>query len=170
MFFDASGLWVTDGTAAGTAEVGTFPGAYATSGEIGIGDLTVFGNRLLFKGYDSTHGSELWVTDGTAAGTAMLADIDPGSASSNPYGFKVFGNRVLFQANDGVHGSELWVTDGTTAGTSLFGDVVAGSVGSYAHAVAVLLMRGKITGFSAGETTPMVRTQRWVCATSSVPV
>jgi hypothetical protein len=30
-----------------------------------------------------------------------------------------------------------------------------------AHAVAVLLMRGKITGFSAGETTPMVRTQRW---------
>src|SRR3954465_14677572 len=30
-----------------------------------------------------------------------------------------------------------------------------------AHAAAVLLMRGKITGFSAGETTPVTQTHAW---------
>ena len=60
------------------------------------------------------------MTDGTAAGTTLVADINPGSGSSYAYGFTALGNgTALFSANDGTHGYELWVTDGTAAGTTL---------------------------------------------------
>ena len=66
----------------------------------------------------------MWKTDGTAAGTVMVADILPGSAGSNPTFF--FGSTALglmfFQA-DGGQGSELWATDGTAAGTRLVKDI-----------------------------------------------
>src|SRR6266545_4263725 len=34
-------------------------------------------HRLLFVADDGVHGPELWVTEGTAATTHMIADIDP---------------------------------------------------------------------------------------------
>jgi ELWxxDGT repeat protein len=39
------GLWITDGTAAGTSELTT-----ANGGLTGVSDLTVFGNKALFDG------------------------------------------------------------------------------------------------------------------------
>ncbi len=35
-------------------------------------------SHLLFFATDSTHGRELWVTDGTAAGTTLVKDIQSG--------------------------------------------------------------------------------------------
>jgi ELWxxDGT repeat protein len=35
--------------------------------------------RILFSAGDAIHGYELWVTDGTAAGTHLVDDIRPGS-------------------------------------------------------------------------------------------
>jgi ELWxxDGT repeat protein len=61
------GLWVTDGTPAGTHEITNISGAY--SGGLFPGginpDLTVFHGRVLFVGYDTT-GIGLWETNGTA--------------------------------------------------------------------------------------------------------
>lgn len=70
---------------------------------------------------------ELWVTDGTAAGTTMLKDIYPGSGGSSPAEFAVFDNKLFFTANGETHGRELWVTDGTAAGTTLVTDLNPGS-------------------------------------------
>ena len=65
------------------------------------------------------------MTDGTAAGTALVADINPGSVGSSALGFTALGNgKFLFSANDGTHGCELWVTDGTAAGTTLVADIL----------------------------------------------
>ena len=92
--------------------------------------FTVFGDRVLFSASDSANNMELWVTDGTPAGTRLVEDINPGLPSGGgPSGFTIFGDRVLFEADDGVHGVELWVTDGTTAGTSLVKDVNPGGPG-----------------------------------------
>ncbi len=44
-------------------------------------DLSAFGSRLVFTADDGTHGRERWITDGTASGTILLADIQPGPAS-----------------------------------------------------------------------------------------
>ena len=40
--------------------------------------LTNVGGTLFFSADDGTHGSELWKSDGTAAGTVLVKDINPG--------------------------------------------------------------------------------------------
>ncbi|NCS52900.1 hypothetical protein GQR42_06985 [Microcystis aeruginosa FD4] len=48
------------------------------------GGLTVVGNTLFFWANDGVNGVELWKSDGTAAGTVLVKDIEPGSSGSNP--------------------------------------------------------------------------------------
>ncbi|HAL70683.1 MAG TPA: hypothetical protein DCP71_02805, partial [Verrucomicrobiales bacterium] len=73
---------------------------------------------------DAAHGAELWITDGTAAGTRLLKDIWPGEPASRITELTVCGDRAFFSADDGQHGQELWVTDGTEAGTQMAVDLV----------------------------------------------
>ena len=80
---------------------------------------------------DITHGNELWKSDGTAGGTVMVKDINPGALGSNPSSLTVVGSTLFFAATDGVHGPELWKSDGTAAGTVMVKDVYPGAVGSY---------------------------------------
>jgi ELWxxDGT repeat protein len=83
-------------------------------------------NGLLFFGADDgTYGNEVWTSDGTGAGTAMLKDIHFGPGRSNGYqfygwnrDFTAMGGNVYFAATDGDHPVSLWKTDGTGAGTS----------------------------------------------------
>ncbi|MCB0760180.1 MAG: hypothetical protein KDC12_01565 [Flavobacteriales bacterium] len=82
----------------------------------------------LFQADDGTNGTELWRTDGTAAGTVMIKNIAAGSNSSNPAGFAVApGGVALFRADDGVNGNELWRTDGTSAGTQMITNLNPGA-------------------------------------------
>ena len=45
-------------------------------------EFTVAGTKAYFSAYSPTAGVELWVTDGTAAGTVMVKDINPGLAAA----------------------------------------------------------------------------------------
>lgn len=87
---------------------------------------------LYFSTNDVVKGSEPWVTDGTAAGTHLIADINPefSDSSSSPENFVAFNGKLVFSANDGVHGRELWTSDGTGPGTVLLSDVDSGATGS----------------------------------------
>ncbi len=55
-----------------------------------IQNLASFKNKLYFQCNDGSNltGFELWVSDGTTAGTTMLKDIEPGPVGSFPRGFK----------------------------------------------------------------------------------
>jgi ELWxxDGT repeat protein len=77
--------------------------------------MVVIGTETYFAANDGTHGTELWKTDGTAAGTVMVADVNPGSGGSNPGNLTNLGGKLYFTANDGTHGTELWTSDGTAA-------------------------------------------------------
>ncbi|MFO1022203.1 MAG: ELWxxDGT repeat protein [Planctomycetales bacterium] len=90
-------------------------------------DLTDVNGTLFFTANDGIHGMELWVSDGTSAGTKMVKDINPSGDSvivSFPYPtFLPVGAGVAFEADDGVHGRELWFSDGTEAGTKMLKDI-----------------------------------------------
>ena len=47
---------------------------------------TAAGGRLFFSNRDTAHGEELWVSDGTVAGTRMLTDLNPGAGEPRPLG------------------------------------------------------------------------------------
>ena len=82
-------------------------------------DFASFNGKVYFQANDGIHGAEAWISDGTPAGTTLLADIWPGSGTSNPHYFTVWNNAVYFVADDSVHGFQVWTTNGTPAGTSM---------------------------------------------------
>jgi ELWxxDGT repeat protein len=127
-------LWKSDGTGAGTALVkDIYPGMVGTiANSSNPSGFTSAGNFVVFSAFDGVHGYELWRTDGTAAGTILVKDINPGtgtgyqSSITNPAPIS-FNGLTYFMANDGVHGVELWRTDGTPDGTVMVADINAGA-------------------------------------------
>ena len=79
-----------------------------------VKNLVAAGSTLFFTAYDQAHGNELWKTDGTAAGTAMVKDILPGSSSSyHDPNFIIYWNSFVYFEADGPNGWSLWKSDGT---------------------------------------------------------
>jgi ELWxxDGT repeat protein len=118
---DGRSLVRSDGTAPGTRVVRSFPHWAGQS------FLTSFNGRLFFVADDGIHGSELWTSDGTTAGTQIFVDLWPGPTGSSPSGLAAAAGQLFFAADDGVHGSELWASDGTSTGTHMVEDLAPGA-------------------------------------------
>lgn len=122
-------LWKSDGTAAGTVRVKELI-ASATEGSNPDQLLNV--NGVLFftalaESGGNGLGSELWRSDGTAAGTVLVKDIRPGLFSSGIDNMTNVNGTLFFTANDGSGGTELWRSDGTAAGTVRMANIKPGS-------------------------------------------
>ena len=74
--------------------------------------FTQAGDKVLFSATDGEFGRELWMTDGTAAGTKLAANINEGSSGSFPDNFVSSGNMVYLSTNQGI-----WRSDGSVSGT-----------------------------------------------------
>jgi len=84
----------------------------------------VFDGFTYFKADDGVNGIELWRTDGTALGTTLVANINPGVNGSSPFLLTASGDFLYFAATTQANGTELWKTDGTT--TEIVANLVAG--------------------------------------------
>ena len=91
-------------------------------------DLVAYNGSVYFAADDGIHGKQLWKSDGTAAGTVMVTDINPGPAGSIPFhpDLAVFQGALYFAAADGTSSGALWKTDGTAAGTVLVAGAAMG--------------------------------------------
>jgi len=81
---------------------------------------------LFFQAYNN-YNYELWKSNGTQAGTSMVADLN-GMASSSPQSLTEFNGELIFAANVSGFGNELWKSDGTVTGTVILKDVRPGSI------------------------------------------
>src|SRR2546423_9870188 len=91
------------------------------------------GSNAYFYAATRDYGDELWMTDGTSAGTRIVKDISPGpgNAVHSSTITSIGGGIVVFVASDGVHGHEWWRTDGTEAGTYMLRDIYPGAGDSF---------------------------------------
>src|SRR5262245_36256372 len=88
-------LYVTDGTSGGPSEFTGVNGANVSGIYKGVGgldptDLTVFNGEMLFDGLDSSNHHNLWVTNGTVAGTSEITGIMGAAAEFAPNNLTVF--------------------------------------------------------------------------------
>jgi ELWxxDGT repeat protein len=104
------------------------PSPSATTPAVCAGGESI--HEALFAADDGVHGTELWVTDGTSAGTRMVMDIHP-DGSSDPQLVATLEDVVIFTAVDGVHRRELWRSDGTAQGTRMLADLAPGKASGF---------------------------------------
>ena len=117
-------IWVCDETISGTKVLLDNTGNY-----IEDGGKYSFNSKAFIIGRNTSNqilGFEPYISDGTNAGSYMLANIDSAyTTNPNPYGGSmvstpmpfIIGTTIYFVANDGFHGAELWkYTDGLSTG------------------------------------------------------
>ena len=116
-------LWTSDGSAAGTVlvkDIAPGPAGSQFAGRNRV-NWAAIGNTLYFIADDGSSGMELWKSDGSATGTVLVADINPGVGGSNPSWLQAVGDTLFFSASSpgglSSFGNKLWKSDGTTAGT-----------------------------------------------------
>ena len=141
---DGEELWVSDGVPESEGGVtGMIEINNELTGDSSPEGLFPFNNRIFFMADNGLVGSELWSTDGTPGGTAMLKDIYPvGTTSGFPRYFTEMGGNLYFAAMDNVNGDELWVTDGTPDGTTIVRDIYVGPIDSSPQDL--IVMKGRL--------------------------
>jgi ELWxxDGT repeat protein len=123
---DGAELWVSDGTeGSATPLSGSSAGNAVGNLHFGFGfqPLTVDGLGLtFFVAHRDDVGREIFVTDGTAAGTRLLTEIVDGVGDADPANFATDGNLLYFSVTAGGQQDWVWVSDGTAQGTFALSD------------------------------------------------
>ena len=131
---EALELWVTDGTAAGTAAVAPLSSGYVT-----VASLAADASRLFVSTYD-----QLFVSDGTAAGTVPILTMDTATDLTPT------ADGIVFAGHTYRSGVEPWISDGSAAGTRELADLARGTPGLDPQQLTAL---GNILLFTADDST-----------------
>lgn len=134
--FGETDLWKSDGTEVGTEIVFDADAA----GVYGLSSLTESNDKLFFTAYGISGidllAPELWVSDGTSAGTVQVIELNENAPDSEGPKYLIDVDDVLYFTSDDDGATdpnrELWKSDGTAAGTVKVSEVDGDpSIGSY---------------------------------------
>lgn len=116
-----STMYATDGTTIGTIQL---PDTIKFSGSI----AETLNGKFIFSAISPHCGEEIFVSDGTVAGTKLIKDINPGidSSISKNDASVILNGYIYFPATTKSNGCELWRTDGTPGNTTLVQDIYSG--------------------------------------------
>ena len=129
--------WKSNGTAAGTMMIedinpgagngfvsGNFDDDFVYGSPYEQGHVYSYNNQFFFSGYTVGSGQEPWVSDGTATGTFILKDVEPGAEDPawilygiGHHGSVYFITKPHTDISSGPVSATLWKTSGTTAST-----------------------------------------------------
>src|SRR5262249_46451642 len=132
--------WITGGTPDSTRFIADVdPGTNGS--RIGEPATVVMSGVAYFmasnQSYPPGTNEELWRSDGTAAGTYQVVDLNPAGGSA-PQEKGIAGGTLFFSATPGTSGPVLYATDGTAAGTRLLSST-AGSPHGFTALGSVML-------------------------------
>ncbi|MES2737132.1 MAG: choice-of-anchor D domain-containing protein [Verrucomicrobiota bacterium] len=126
-------LWKSEGTVGTTArlkDIRTGASASTPTAFFAIGDTVLFSADTGTTGTPTppqARGRELWKTNGTDAGTVLVADIQSGTGASSPTRFTAVGSRVYFRATTTATSVELYYTDAPYTSAVLVRDIATGT-------------------------------------------
>ncbi|CAM1370024.1 ELWxxDGT repeat protein [Tenacibaculum xiamenense] len=115
-------LWVSDGSSNGTFELSNITDSNISGLEE---NFVTINNSTIVTGENETYGNELWITDGTIAGTSFFADLNY-SNSSFPSKFTNVNGNLFFRGRGKEYGNQLFKSDGTIEGTHIVKDINPG--------------------------------------------
>ncbi|HEX5167756.1 MAG TPA: T9SS type A sorting domain-containing protein [Cyclobacteriaceae bacterium] len=123
-------IYRSDGSVAGTNALNIDLGTMISWDYPNISSLIPFNGKLIIAINKSFDQQELWITDGTQAGTVKIrGDNGDGFSFAFLYsGYVILDSEIYFTATDKIHGNELWISDGTASGTHLFVDLNPGVI------------------------------------------
>lgn len=120
-------LWRSDGSPDGTTQVKDIAPGSASGVPVSGNIFIECQGQLYFLASQTNYGTELWKSDGSAEGTVLVKDVNPGTASA--FIATMAGvQRTFFVDRSGTmhfapdtpgNRTELWKTDGTPEGTML---------------------------------------------------
>lgn len=111
------------------AQLQAVPKFVKSAPPIGVPRVTL---GVAFNGkYYYNLAGDLWMSDGTDAGTVMIKDLNPTVSGTNILAMKVVNGKLFMIADDGVHDIELWTSDGTTGGTAMVKELNTSGDGIY---------------------------------------
>ncbi len=124
----ALNFWKSDGSSTGTVLVKDITPGSSTSGSANVGPtfLTNVNGSLYFTAWDTVSGQELWKSDGTAAGTVQVMDINPVQAQALLRRWPISTELFCFKPTMN-EGNRIVKSDGSTAGTTIVLDSSTGT-------------------------------------------
>lgn len=134
-------LYSTDGTTAGTTEIAPIGGSVVEVVSYNTGALFLSaGPKSYFLADAMASGQQVWVTDGTAAGTHQVTNIADTSGAS-PALLGLIGTNLVFADYASDSTMQLFLTDGTTAGTTTLSTFAQNQYGLVSDSIA---LNGKV--------------------------
>ena len=112
---NSSDLWVTDGTTDGTFQVKKIN----LNGDSEVNNLFIFQDKIYFTANDGEHGAELWNSDGTENGTAMIMDFFPGIQKGLYRKPVVYKDEIYFVGAQNNINDGLWKWNSNSNSTTL---------------------------------------------------
>jgi ELWxxDGT repeat protein len=118
LIFNANGIYISDGTQAGTVQL---LNGIALAG-------TVYQGKYFGIARNESLDRFLFSTDGTSSGSQNIMPLGTGGYMSGT--IPILNNKMLIFSSDEVNGPEPRLTDGTVNGTTLLKDIAPGTVSS----------------------------------------
>jgi ELWxxDGT repeat protein len=140
--YGSATLYGSDGTTAGTTQIAPIGGSVVEGVYYNKGALFLSAGTKSYFLADATpsSGEQVWVTDGTAAGTHQVTNIADTSGAS-PALLGLIGTSLIFADYASDNTMQLYLTDGTTAGTSTLSNFAQNQYGLVSDSIA---LNGKV--------------------------
>ncbi|HYN22358.1 MAG TPA: hypothetical protein VE078_15460, partial [Thermoanaerobaculia bacterium] len=160
-----SALLLTAGNVLARIDIPTFTLEVVHDFGARMGPVVALGSVVFFTGRDPGHGFELWRSNGTDAGTQLVANAVPGSASGEFESLVAAAGKLFFTTN---RRDSLWVSDGTAAGTHVVDNRPVASLTPDAAHQRVVFIRSSELWATDGSSSWLVRRIQDVPGSSSL--